>query len=221
MIRVFVVAEVCLYREGLAMILDGHGGIETLATASNAAEAIPKLRRLEPRADVVLVDVSERDGISNIRRILRALPGVCIVALTVHEVEGEVVACAEAGVAAYVTREASQEDLLATVVHAARGEALSSPTMTAALLRRISVLAGVAHGSRSRPELTARELEIAELIEQGLSNKQIAARLQVELPTVKNHVHRILGKLDVHRRAEAAAWVRAGGAGMVASDPGS
>jgi two-component system, NarL family, nitrate/nitrite response regulator NarL len=221
MIRAFVVAAVCLYREGLAMILDQQAGIDVVGTASDAAEAIVSLRTLERRADIVLVDVSEPEAISGIGRIRRAAPGTSIVAVTVPDAEHEVIACAEAGVVAYVTREGSHEDLIATVVHASRGEALSSPAMTAALLHRISVLAGRAQGFREGAVLTPRELQIAELIEQGLANKQIAARLQVELPTVKNHVHRILEKLGVHRRAEAAAWVRAGGAGMAAYGPRS
>jgi two-component system nitrate/nitrite response regulator NarL len=218
-IRVFVVAAVRLYREGLALILDQPCGIEVVGTASDAAEAVVMLRRLKQTPHVVLVDVAETDGISGIRRIFLALPGVRIVAVTVPEAEDDVIACAEAGVAAYVTREGSPEDLIATVVRASRGEALSSPAMTAALLRRISVLAGRAQGFSGGPVLTPRELQIAELIEQGLANKEIAARLQVELPTVKNHVHRILEKLGVHRRAEAASWMRAGGAATVASDP--
>ncbi len=219
MIRVFVVAAIRLYREGLALILDQQSGIEVVGRARDAAEAVVMLSRLEQRAQVVLVDVAEPDGISGVRRIFLALPGVRIVAITVSEAEDEVIACAEAGVAAYVTREGSPEDLIATIVRASRGEALSSPAMTAALLRRISVLAGRAQGFNGGPVLTPRELQIAELIEQGLANKEIAARLRVELPTVKNHVHRILEKLGVHRRAEAAAWMRAGGTALVVSDP--
>lgn len=219
MIPVFVVADICLYREGLVMILDRDASIKVLGAASEPAEAIAKLRGLERRPDIVLMDVAGDSGISGVRRVLQALPGIRVVALTVHEVEPEVVACAEVGIAAYVTRESSSVDLIATLVGASRGEALCSPSMTAALLRRISVLAGRGPGSRERMVLTPRELEIAELIERGLSNKQIAARLHVELPTVKNHVHRILGKIGVHRRGEAAAWVRVGGAQVAVANP--
>jgi DNA-binding NarL/FixJ family response regulator len=176
---------------------------------------VAEVRALEPRPDFVLVDVSDRDGLLGIRRLLRALPGLCVVALTVPETEDSVVACAEAGAVAYVTRHACTEEVVATIVRAARGEAMCSPTMTAALLRRISTLANGSNGGRRAAALTARELEIAELIERGLSNKEIGARLQIELPTVKNHVHRILGKLGVDGRAEAAAWVRAASASMV------
>jgi two-component system, NarL family, nitrate/nitrite response regulator NarL len=210
MIRVFIIADVCLYREGLATILDRHANVEVVGTAKCAADAIDKIRGLEPRAQIVLVDVSAPGGISLVSRILRALPGLCIVALTVKEVEHEVVACAEAGATAYVPRDATARDLVAVIESASRGEALCSPVMTAALLRRISELARPARGGHLSRMLTAREVEVAELIEQGLSNKQIAGRLHVELPTVKNHVHRILEKLGVHRRTDAAAWVRSG-----------
>lgn len=211
-IRVFVVAEVCLYRQGLTLILHGRGGIEVVGGAADSAEAVTRVRALEPRPDFVLVDVSDPDGLLGIRRLLRALPGLCVVALTVPETEDSVVACAEAGAIAYVPRHGSTEEVVATIVRAAHGEAVCSPTMTAALLRRINILANGSNRGRRAAALTARELEIAELIERGLSNKEIGARLQIELPTVKNHVHRILGKLGVDGRAEAAAWVRAASA---------
>lgn len=202
-----------MYRQGLALILDRRADIDVAGSATDSAEAVAKVRGLQSRPDFLLVDVSDPRGILGIRRLLRALPGVCIVALNVPETEHNVLACAEAGAVAYVTPQGCSDELVATIVGAARGEVACSPRMTAALLRRISVLAGGASDFRRAVALTARELEIAELIERGLSNKQIATNLQVELPTIKNHVHRILGKLGVERRADAAAWVRAASAG--------
>jgi DNA-binding NarL/FixJ family response regulator len=212
-IRVFIVADVCLYREGLSRILSGRPNIDIVGTAAGAAKAVAELRMLEPKPDFVLVDLSEAHGISDIRRILRVLPGVRIVALTVHEAEDDVLACVEAGAVGYVLRDAGPEDLVGAIKRAADGEALCSPAITAALFHRVSVLASRANGSREAggrgAALTAREVEVVELIERGLTNKEIASTLQVEIPTVKNHVHRILEKLGVRRRAQAADWVRA------------
>lgn len=221
-IRVFIVAELCLYGQGLALILDGEANIEVVGNATNSVQAVARIRGLQRRPDFVLVDVADPRGVLGIRRIRRALPGICIVALSVPETEHDVVGCAEAGAVAYVTRQGCSKQLVATIIRATRGEAVCSPTMTAVLLRRIGVLGGGASGFQRGAGLTAREIEIVELIERGLSNKQIAATLQVELTTVKNHVHRILRKLGVERRAEAAAWVRAesAGAGRDGLSPG-
>jgi DNA-binding NarL/FixJ family response regulator len=124
----------------------------------------------------------------------------------VPETEHDVIPCAEAGVAACLPRETTLADLSATIERVAAGESNASPRVAAMLLRRIATLA-----ERNSPEanLTAREEEILVLIDDGLSNKQIARRLSIELPTVKNHVHNILEKLHVHRRYEAAARMRA------------
>jgi len=112
------------------------------------------------------------------------------------------------GIAGFVTSEASVAELVAAIESVARGESLCSPSVVAALLRRLGSLArSWAEADPTQP-LTRREREILELIDEGLSNKQIAQRLRIELPTVKNHVHNILGKLGVRRRAEAAALVR-------------
>jgi DNA-binding NarL/FixJ family response regulator len=131
-----------------------------------------------------------------------------MVALAVPDQEARVLACAEAGVSSYVPREASLADLAAAIESAARGEAVCSPRMTALLFRRVRVLSRVRPEPAEVPELTARQWEIIDLIDEGLSNKEIARRLYIEVPTVKNHVHNILDKLQVRRRSEAAARVR-------------
>jgi two-component system, NarL family, nitrate/nitrite response regulator NarL len=112
---------------------------------------------------------------------------------------------AEEGTAGYVPRDAGLADLEACVHSVARGEALYTPRMAAALLRRIAALAAERRPQPPRAKLTLREREIAALMREGLSNKEIASVLSIEASTVKNHVHNILAKLDVHRRAEAAA----------------
>ena len=104
-------------------------------------------------------------------------------------------------------REGSLQDLLEGIRQVTRGEAHDSPQLVTVLLRRFAARRAPREPVLER--LTARELEIVELIDQGLTNKEIAAQLYIELATVKNHVHNILEKLHVRRRTEAAAWVRA------------
>ena len=148
------------------------------------------------------------EGTDAVRALAAAAPQVKLVALAVPEVEREVIAVAEAGAAAYVTPDGSMEDLASVVQSVERGEVLCSPGMAAGLFRRVAALARERRLDPIEEKLTARELDVLRLIEEGLSNKEIATALSIELPTVKNHVHRILEKLHVHRRSQAAARAR-------------
>src|SRR5262249_40052791 len=119
------------------------------------------------------------------------------------ESEAEVLNCAEIGIAGYVTREASIAEMLAAVEATARGEVHCSPKIAGSLFRRIAKLSTERQSGGSSGGLTARESQILQLLQQGMSNKMISRSLGIELPTVKNHVHSILAKLGIHRRAEA------------------
>jgi len=203
MIRILIVAAIRLYREGLAEMLADESSVVVVATAAGADEAVRALRQHEP--DIVLLDMAIPDNTWVVRALVAAVPGTRVVALAVPEAEDEVLACAEAGVAGYVTREGSVEDVVAAVESVARGEVLCSPRMAATLMQRVATLALERSPASIESRLTARELEILDLIDQGLSNKEIARKLTIELSTVKNHVHSILEKLNVSRRHEAAA----------------
>jgi two-component system nitrate/nitrite response regulator NarL len=206
MTRVLIVGGIRLYREGLAQMLGRRSGLAVVSVKSNQGEAAADLEELKP--DVVLIDLAAAGSHSTVQEVRRLAPGVPVVALGVAELEGDVLACAEAGVAGYVTREGSVEDLVAAVESAARGELRCSPWIAGSLLRRVATLAAGRQPSPPQAHLTTRESEIVRLIEQDLSNKQIAARLGIEVATVKNHVHNLLEKLQVHRRGEAVRRCR-------------
>jgi two-component system nitrate/nitrite response regulator NarL len=206
-VRVFVVAEVRLYEQGLAQVLERDDRYVVAGTASSAGEGIARMRELEPSPDVALVDLAGPGGPAAVGAMRDGIPDLKVIALGIRELESDVLPWAEAGVDGFVSPQASLDDLMAIVDSVARGETLCSPRMAAALLRHVGTLA---REQRSAPRdttcsLTARESEIAGLIDEGLSNKEIAQRLCIELPTVKNHVHNLLEKLGVRRRGEAAA----------------
>jgi DNA-binding NarL/FixJ family response regulator len=117
--------------------------------------------------------------------------------------ETQVLTCAQIGIAGYVTRDGSVEDVVAAIKAAARGEVHCSPKIAGSLFRRIAALSAERSGRTVSGALTAREAQILKLVQEGMSNKMISRNLGIELPTVKNHVHSILVKLGVHRRAEA------------------
>jgi two-component system nitrate/nitrite response regulator NarL len=202
MIRACIFSDVRLYRDGLAEILGGQRQIAVVASLAYGDGDLEAAERLEP--EVVLLDVAGSEGESALRRFVGRLPQAHFVALTVSDSEAQIVACAEAGVDGFLTCTSSLAELVAAVESAARGESVCPPKVAAVLLRRVQTL------SRGRPRagaatrLTPREHEILELLSVGLSNKQIARHLSIELSTAKNHVHNILAKLGVHQRADAA-----------------
>jgi DNA-binding NarL/FixJ family response regulator len=205
MIRVLILADIRLYREGLARLLDRQPTIEVVGSAASVEEAKTRCRG---SVDIVLLDMAMPGSLEAARVIAAGERAPRIVALAVPDTDREVVACAEAGVSGYVTRDDTSATMLAVIESVARGELLATPRVAAVLLRRVNSLAAVT-GPADRFRLTPREREIIGLIEQGYSNKAIARHLRIELATVKNHVHNILEKLQVRHRAEAAHRVRA------------
>ena len=206
MTRVLILAEIRLDREGLARLLGSDERFDVVGVAASLEEALTALEDVRP--DIVLVDMATRGGADAVRALVAAVPRVKVVALALAEVERDVISLAEAGASGYVEREGSMEDLVAVIESVSRGEALCSPGVTATLFRRIAALARERGLEPFEGRLTARELDVLRLIEEGCSNKEIAKALSIELPTVKNHVHNILQKLNVHRRTEAVARAR-------------
>jgi DNA-binding NarL/FixJ family response regulator len=198
-IRTFVCAAIRLYREGLAQILASTERIRVVGTAAVPAEAADQLRRLE--VDVLLIDVAAVDAFSALPRLRAAAPEARVIALAVPELAEEVLSRAEAGMEGYVTFDASIADLVSAIEGVYRGELICSPRIAGELMRHVGRLAAGQFAGTSAP-LTARQREIATLIGDGLSNKDIAQRLSLSLPTVKNHVHAVLERLQIARRSE-------------------
>jgi two-component system, NarL family, nitrate/nitrite response regulator NarL len=202
------VAATRLFRDGLADALSDVPDVDVVATARSAGEALARISEYAPA--IALVDTGGVEGTATVHALVRGARDVDVIALAVPEHEDEIVALAEAGAGGYVTRDASLEDLVAVVRSVTRGETLCSPRIAATLFRRVAALAADRRvgDERTLRRLTRRERQIVDLIADGLSNKEIAHRLQIEFATVKNHVHNILEKLQVTRRADAVAALR-------------
>jgi two-component system nitrate/nitrite response regulator NarL len=201
---VYVVSAIRVHREALSQALEKRG-LRVVGQAGTVSELIDDMDDLRP--DIALVDMSTADAAA-VRRITAEAPRPKVVAVGLGETADEFLPCAEAGIAGYVPQEGSLKDLMASIEGVASGEARLSPHIGAQLLERVAALAADRPRACENTALTVREAQILELVQDGLSNKEIAARLQIELPTVKNHVHSILTKLGVHSRAQAAARTR-------------
>jgi DNA-binding NarL/FixJ family response regulator len=205
--NLLIVDDCTLYRENLAAVLRADE-MGTVSLAWDLASLRTALQGGKP--SVILLSMATRGSAALLRAALEIRPTVKVIALAIpEEDESQIVACAEAGVVGYHLRTDSLNDLLAMIRRVADGESLCSPRISAILLRRLSQLA-----SQRQPVaamelvLTAREDQILGMLEIGLSNRDIAARLCIAVHTVKNHIHSVLTKLGVSTRAEAAALSR-------------
>jgi len=202
-IKVLVVAAVRLYREGMAANIHRRDGLSVVGTASNFRDAVAIAATESPH--IVLIDMATGRGLELVRVLRRDVPAAKVVAVAVEELDSEIIACAEAGVAGYVPCDASMDDLVAAIKSLTQGELRCSPRIAATLFRRVTDLASGVREPHMPTTLTSREREVLSLIDRGLSNKEIAVGLHIEVNTVKNHVHHLLEKLRVGSRAEAAA----------------
>jgi DNA-binding NarL/FixJ family response regulator len=158
--------------------------------------------------DVVLFDPAADGGLVALRR-LGSYVELKVVVIGLTEDEGAILACARAGIAGYVTQDATLQELIERIREAIVGEFNCSPRIAAALLRSLATPTFADDWQIMTPRLTPRECQIVQLIEQGMSNKEIARHLTIQLATVKNHVHNILEKLGVGDRVDAVQAARA------------
>lgn len=234
-LRVLIVSDVRVVQEGLHSVLAGRDEIDVVSTV-DTLRAREHSARLQP--DVILFDAARRDSVELLKDLVASAPNSRVVAFGVKETDEEILALAAAGTAGYVCNSAESSDVVRVLEQVMCDELPCSPRTAASLYRRVAALSrseadpvgvdnGQGQGNHDRGNgqhhgvpLSRRELQIARLIDCGLTNKQIGRELGIEAATVKNHVHNMCEKLDVHRRGEAAALIRAR-ALLSASAPGA
>lgn len=208
MIRVLIADDQGMVRTGFTVFLSSQPDIEVIGEAANGREAVERAALLKP--DVILMDVRmpEMDGLQATRQILTSgdfLPKILI--LTTFDLDDYVYEALRAGASGFLLKDASALQLAEAVRVVAAGEALIAPAITKRLITEFARLGGPrAPIVRRLAELTERETEVLTLIAQGLSNQEIATRLTVSEQTVKTHVGRVLGKLDLRDRAQAIVY---------------
>jgi len=205
-IRVFIVSNVRLLREGLATLLRECPSIEVLGANSvqETQNALPTMT-----TDVALVDALSPGDSDMVMALRNPRTRMRIVAFGIRETASEVLACAAAGIDGYVPMDAALGDMVTAIENVVRGELACSPKVAASLFHSIGFSrTAIANRTAMAAPLTTRELQVADLLNRGCPTKEIAWRLGVRPCTAKNHIRNILHKLQVRRRGQAVAKLR-------------
>lgn len=205
-LRLLVVDDHEVVRQGLVALLDRREGFEVVAEAGTVAESIEAARRHEP--DIVVMDVRLPDGsgIEACREIRAERPETRVVMLTSYPDQEAVLSAIIAGASGYLLKQIRARDLVTALETVGRGESLLDPAVTEKVLERIRRIA-TGTFTDELAQLTAQEQKILMLVAEGKTNKEIAAEIFLSDKTVKNYVSSILSKLNLERRAQAAAFV--------------
>jgi DNA-binding NarL/FixJ family response regulator len=210
-IRVLIVDDQALFREGLETLLSVHSDIQVVGQASNGQEAIEVGARTRP--DVVLMDVRMPvlDGVRATRLLKEAQPQCRVIVLTTFDDDEYIFDALRTGAAGYLLKDVASDQLVEAIRATARGESILQPSVAAKVIAeftRVSSMVPSAQMEQLVEPLSERELEILALIARGATNKEIASQLFIAEGTVKNHVTHILGKLGVRDRTQAALKAR-------------
>ncbi|MGZ6311911.1 MAG: response regulator [Candidatus Limnocylindrales bacterium] len=205
-LRLLVVDDHEVVRQGLVSLLDRRAGLQVVAEASTVAEAIEQAHRQRPDLIVMDVRLPDGSGIEACRDIRAEMPETRVVMLTSYPDEEAVMSAIIAGASGYLLKQIRARDLVNALEAVGRGESLLDPAVTSQVLERIRRIA-----ANDQPdelaELTQQERKILMLVAEGKTNKEIVAEVFLSDKTVKNYVSSILSKLNLERRAQAAAFV--------------
>lgn len=209
-IRILLVDDHDLFREGLAGIINAQADMEIVGEASDGLEALVKAQELKPSLILMDVQMPGMDGLEATRKIKQVLPDTAIVMLTVRDDNERLFESIKNGVQGYLLKTINSHEMLALLRGVVEGEAAILPSMAGRVLdefRRMSKLMPLDHEVEIET-LTPREREVLDLAAQGLTDKEIAERLTISLHTVKSHMRNVLSKLQVNTRHEAARLAR-------------
>jgi DNA-binding NarL/FixJ family response regulator len=201
MITIVLVDDHPVVREGLRGMLEAEPDLSVVGEAGTGAEALAVARRHRP--DVILMDLRMpgTDGVWATSRILAESDHSKVVVLTTYETDADILRAVEAGAAGYLLKDASRAELAGAIRAAARGETVLAPSVAGRLVKRVRRPAA--------PSVSARELEVLSLVAKGRTNAEIGAALSISEATVKTHLLRVFGKLDVSDRTAAVTTAMA------------
>jgi Response regulator containing a CheY-like receiver domain and an HTH DNA-binding domain len=204
-IELIIVDDQALARAGLRMILEGQPDLHIVGEGSDGAEAVSLARRFRPTVAILDVRMPRVDGLEATRRIVAAVPTTRILILTTFDLDAYAFEALRSGASGFLLKDAPAEDIIHAVRTVARGDATLAPAVTRRLVEH--------YAARPRPDafpalatLTARELEVLQLLASGCSNADVGDRLSLSEATVKTHIGHVLDKLGVRDRVQAVIY---------------
>lgn len=208
MIRLLIVDDQALVREGMATLLALEDDLEIIGQASHGDEAFALAEDLKP--DIILMDIRMPvcDGVMATRKIHQRHPQIKIVVLTTFDDEEFILQALQAGASGYLLKDTPSEQVAAAVRTVHQGHTLLGPTVTPKVLSHLTAPKQANKKVDYESLLTQREIEVLKLLGQGKSNREIAKTLHITEGTVKNHVTRILNQVGVRDRTQAALWAQ-------------
>jgi DNA-binding NarL/FixJ family response regulator len=206
-VPVFLIEDNRLLRDGLASMLSAQG-LSVVATARSGSEALREVARVKPKLILLDSALGDRDSPRFVQEVRDTFPEIKVIVMGLLPMHEDFVEFIKAGVAGFILKDATIDVFVATILSVADGASVLPPMMTTTLFTHVAAQAASRgkRGAKAAVRMTTRERQVMESIADGLSNKEIAAKLHIATHTVKSHVHNILEKLALHTRLEVAAY---------------
>lgn len=204
-IRVLIADDHAVVRAGLRALLERHDQLRVIAEASTGEEAVSKAKEWSPDIAILDIRMPGLSGIEACKQIVEAVEDCRVIMLTSYAEDELLFAAIQAGASGYVLKRIGDNDLVQAIERISRGESMLDPAMTATVFAEMRKINEAQH-TAAFADLTPQEMSVLTLVAQGLTNRQIAAKLYLGEGTVRNYVSSILGKIGVSNRAEAAAY---------------
>jgi two-component system response regulator DegU len=205
-IRVLIVDDHALFRQGLARILEMEEDIVVVGEAANGQEALERAAELRPHVVLMDINMPVVNGLEATRRLHRKLPHVGIIGLTIHDDEEYLRELIKEGAQGYLLKDTEPVRVVEAIRRVFRGEAFLPPNLITKLFSTLQRPSAADDAAPPEEDLTPREREVLQCIAQGMSNKEIAVSLYISQKTVKNHISSIFRKLDLTDRTQAAVY---------------
>jgi DNA-binding NarL/FixJ family response regulator len=210
-IRVLIVDDQALFREGLETLLSVHEDIRVVGQASNGNEAVYLALKYTPHVVLMDMQMPVLNGVGATRRLKQTLPECRVIVLTTFDDKETIFDALRAGAVGYLLKDVGSAQLAESIRRTARGESILDPSVAAKVVAefsRVTSLASATNPDLLTEPLSGREIEVLRLVTAGLSNREIAERLIISAGTAKTHIHHLCGKLGAHNRTEAVMRAR-------------